>query len=63
MTEIRIIRYSNENGNREGVYFTEDMNLDVHDVVPGGCNHIVETFVQVDVWDFAFPMDYNLERT
>jgi len=62
MTKIRIIRYSNESGTREGVFFTEDMDLLTEDVVPGGCDYIVETVIDAYGWDCAFPMEYNLER-
>lgn len=62
MTEIRIIRYSSENGNREGVFFTEDMELNSKQVIPYGCSIDSDTVITASNWDTCFPMDYNLER-
>jgi hypothetical protein len=59
---IRIIRYSNENGSREGVYFTEDFELLADDVIPFGCELDSDTVIEVYNWDGCFPMDYHLER-
>jgi hypothetical protein len=59
--KIRVIRYSNENGSREGVYFTEDFDLLVDDITPIGCEVDDDTIIEVYNWLPLFPMDYNLE--
>lgn len=62
MERIRIIHYSTISGNLEGVYFTEDLELDAEDVLPPHCT--IDSDVEIDVINFpsGFPLDYNLER-
>ena len=62
MEEIRIIRYSSENGSSEGVFFTEEFDLDAEDVIPHGCTLDSDRRIHVTDWETCFPMDYNLER-
>jgi hypothetical protein len=58
---IRCIVYSNESGSREGVYFTEDIDLDARDCIPSDCT-IDHDFMISDIFPSSFPFDYNLER-
>ena len=62
MEELRVIRYSSDNGAREGVFFTEDLELLNDDVIPHGCNLDSDILIRVAGWETCFPMDYNLER-
>jgi hypothetical protein len=58
---VRCIVFSNETGSREGVYFTEEPNIDVEDIVPLGCSVDHDFFIE-DPFPSSFPFDYCLER-
>lgn len=57
---IRCIQYSTKNGDREGVYFTDDLEMDANDVIPYGCT-LSDDFT-IDYLPTGFPLNYNLER-
>jgi len=62
MKEIRVIRYSNESGSREGVYFTEDFEVLNSEIIPYCCTVNSDLIIEVSDFDLSFPLDYNLER-
>ncbi len=57
----RCIVYSNENGSREGVYFTTDLEMDASFCIPPNCT-LSNDFTITDDFPDTFPMDYNLEK-
>ena len=57
----RLIHYSNDSGSKEGVYFTEDTELNASSVVPPGCT-ITNDVILDEEFPSTFPMDYNLEK-
>lgn len=59
---MRLIIYSTLNGSREGVYFTEDFEMDANEILPPNC--IIDSDIEIDGNDFpsSFPLNYNLER-
>lgn len=62
MKIIRIVNYSSPNGTREGVYFTENLEIEATDFVPAGFDLDADTLTEVEHWPDLFPMDYNLDR-
>ena len=58
---IRIIHYSNESGSHEGVFFTEDLEMDAEDVLPPNCTISSDTKLDIEL-PSSFPMEYNLTR-
>jgi len=58
---MRMIYYSNPTTNMEGVFFTEDSDMDAKDALPPNCK--VEADIEVD-GDFpgTFPTDMNFEH-
>ena len=58
---IRCIHYSNKSGSREGVYFTDDFEMDAKDVIPPDCT-LSEDFTINDDFPGGFPLYYNLEK-
>lgn len=62
MSKIRCIVYSNENGSREGVFFTSDIDTDATEFIPYGCTIDSTTIMDSNDFPSAFPFEYNLER-
>ncbi|MES2287348.1 MAG: hypothetical protein V4547_16770 [Bacteroidota bacterium] len=60
--KIRCIHYSNENGSKEGVIFTADMDAEPNEFIPHGCTLDSETEMDESDFPSAFPFEYNLER-
>jgi len=60
--EIRLIRYSTENGEHEGLYFTEDTEISNEEIIPFGCSLDSDLTIQVDKWELGFPFNYHLTR-
>ena len=58
---MRCIHYANNNNGREGVYFTEDFDMDAQDVVPPNCE-IINDFNTDDDFPATFPTETNLEK-
>jgi hypothetical protein len=58
---VRCIHYANESGSREGVYFTEDTDMDAQDVIPPGCT-LNKDFEIDDDLPGDFPLDTALEK-
>lgn len=58
---MRCIYYCNESGSREGVYFTEDTEMDANDVCPPDCT-VSEDFDTDDGFPSSFPLEYNMEK-
>ena len=59
---IRCIQYSNQDGSREGVYFTEDLEISADEVIPPGCELVNDFQIESDDFPGDFPLEYNLER-
>lgn len=59
--KVRIIYYSSPGGTIEGVYFTEDFEMDATDVLPHNCT-VDGDFITDGEYPNAFPLDYNMER-
>ena len=57
----RIIHFTNENGSKEGVYFTDDMNTPAEDFIPPFCELGSDTTIDDDMPNH-FPMNYTLWR-
>lgn len=60
---MRCIHYANDNGSVEGVYFTEDTDMDAGDVLSRPDCKVINDF-HFDDGDFPgnFPTDTNLEK-
>lgn len=58
---IRCIVYSTANGSKEGVYFTDDLEMDATDCIPFDCT-LSEDFKIDEDFPAGFPLNYNLER-
>lgn len=59
---MRVIHYSNSDGSKEGVFFTEDFEMDARDAIPPNCV-LCNDFAINDKFPSSFPMEYNLEKT
>lgn len=59
---MRCITYSNDDGSREGAYFTDDTDTPATEFIPYGCT-LAEDFDTDDGFPSSFPLDYNLEKT
>lgn len=46
---MRIIHYIDPSGSREGIYLTEDNNLDAREVLPPNCE-VINDFDPYDGW-------------
>jgi len=59
---VRCILFSNENGSREGVIFTEDMDTITQDFIPPGCKLDGESEFPISYLpnSTSFPLDYIL---
>lgn len=58
---MRCIVYSNQSGSKEGVYFTEDTEIDPAEIIPPDCT-LAYDFDTENGFPGGFPLDYNLER-
>jgi hypothetical protein len=60
MAKIRVIRYIGEFENDiEGVYFTEDLEMNANDVVDYECKLVSDDIIECEM-PSCFPMDWNL---
>lgn len=59
--KIRIIHYSNDNGSKEGVFFTDDMGMDAIEACPPDCTVVSDTDFNFEL-PSSFPLEYNLEK-
>lgn len=63
METIRLIIFRDSGkGNREGVVFTEDFEVDANDHVPYGCTLYADVKIDVSGWPSGFPMEHTLEK-
>lgn len=60
---VRCILFSNENGSKEGVIFTDDMDAPATDFIPPDCTLSGETELHENDLPTAFPLNYTLMRT
>ena len=58
---MRVIHYSNHDGTIEGVYFTEELDMNAEDVLPPNCQ-VDNDFEVDDEFPSTFPLGFNLER-
>lgn len=58
---VRCITYSTKDGSKEGVFFTEDLEMPYTDCIPYDCTLDSDFTIDCD-FDAGFPMEYNLER-
>jgi hypothetical protein len=58
---VRIIHYSNADGSREGVAFTEDEETKAKDFVPPGCKLVSDTSHDIDL-PSSFPSEHTFEK-
>lgn len=63
MATIKCITFGNDNGSKEGVYFTADLDIDVNDIIPEGCSLNGESLLDEDELPMAFPLEYLLMRS
>ena len=59
---MRVIHYSNKDGSKEGVFFTEDTDVNAEDILPPGCTVDNDFTIDGDEFPSGFPLDYNLEK-
>lgn len=59
---MRVIHYSNQDGSKEGVFFTEDTDVNAEDILPPGCKVHNDFAFDGDDFPSDFPLDYNLEK-
>lgn len=57
---VRCILFSSENGSKEGVIFTEDMDTITEDFIPFGCTLDAESEFPLSYLPASFPLDYIL---
>lgn len=58
---MRIIHYSNSDGSREGVYFTEDKEMDAADAIPPDFELVSDFEIDGD-FPSTFPVENGFEK-
>lgn len=59
---VRCILFSNDNGSKEGVIFTEDMETETADFIPPSCTLDGESELPLNTLPDCFPLDSILWR-
>ena len=58
---MRLIHYSNDSGSKEGIFLTDDTEMDASEACPPGCTVINDCTIN-DRLPSTLPLEYNLEK-